>query len=509
MDTLPIPQPTGNPILDNPALKAQLAAQMQQTAQPQNAVMPPALKGTQAPMIHPATAPTETQPPAPVQMPSGGATPTLPQEQSSAKPLVFGPVGQVAPGTMAPKGTLTGDQQAREQSMVAGPGINSIAKRVEDTGFGQRHPLLGKIAGLGLQIPAMIGDIGLESLSPIARLALSHVPGTFAHQAATLHGENQAIAQDEANAEKEAQTAGFNVEVPLREAQTEEAKARTAAEPTAEEARVGRQQENALKDAQVQNYLHPEAKTAFEDWRKTNPNAPTEDFFKAEAAGKPEKEAPPATQVYDDLVKRGVSPEKALEMTKERPPVINVNAGNTALDRETKQYGTPYQKGFDAASAQLEKIDKTRRSVDAGYVGQGLAIPELLTSLVSGQGTGVRITQAELNAITRNRGIKGDAESFFNKISGKGNLTATDKAQIKSVLDDAQRVISEKQQIHKDALDKMEGSGSRQDIIAADREARQKLSDFEKFGHYAGQTVQLKGGQTITIKQVHPDGSFD
>jgi hypothetical protein len=331
MDTLPIPQPTGNPILDNPALKAQLAAQMQQTAQPQGAVMPPALKGTQAPMIHPAAAPAETQPPAPVQMPNGGsATPTLPQEQSSPKPLVFGPVGQVAPDMMAPKGTLLGDQQAREQSMVAGPGINSIAKRIEDTGFGQKHPLLGKIAGLGLQIPAMIGDIGLESLSPIARLALSHVPGTFAHQAATLHGENQENAQDEANAEKEAQTAGFNAEVPLREAQTEEAKARTAAEPTPEEARAGRQQENALKDAQIQNYLHPQAKTAFEDWRKANPNAPTEDFFKAEAAGKPEKLTTPQQQAFDSYVKSGMSPQQAYEKIREKPASVHIESPTEA-----------------------------------------------------------------------------------------------------------------------------------------------------------------------------------
>ena len=74
------------------------------------------------------------------------------------------------------------------------------------------------------------------------------------------------------------------------------------------------------------------------------------------------------------------------------------------------------------AQDKFDRIQQTLHSVDAGYVGQGLAIPELLTSLVSGQGTGVRITQPELNAITANRGIKGNAEAWFNSMAGKGKL---------------------------------------------------------------------------------------
>ena len=77
--------------------------------------MPPALKGTQAPMIHPAQPQAQAAPPEPVQMPTGSAEPLAMPQQAGGKPLVFGPVGQVAPGTMAPKGTLTGDEQAREQ----------------------------------------------------------------------------------------------------------------------------------------------------------------------------------------------------------------------------------------------------------------------------------------------------------------------------------------------------------------------------------------------------------
>ena len=44
MATIPTPQPTGNPLLDNPQLKAALTAQMgqqQAPAQPQGAIMPP------------------------------------------------------------------------------------------------------------------------------------------------------------------------------------------------------------------------------------------------------------------------------------------------------------------------------------------------------------------------------------------------------------------------------------------------------------------------------------
>jgi hypothetical protein len=103
------------------------------------------------------------------------------------------------------------------------------------------------------------------------------------------------------------------------------------------------------------------------------------------------------------------------------------------VDRLASRLGKPYQTESDQARAKFDRIDLTARNVDAGYAGQGLAIPELLTSLVSGQGTGVRVTEPELNAILESHGIRQDAESWFNSLAGKGKLTDEDKRQIHAV----------------------------------------------------------------------------
>ncbi len=140
---------------------------------------------------------------------------------------------------------------------------------------------------------------------------------------------------------------------------------------------------------------------------------------------------------------------------------------------------------------------------------QALGIPKVLTALVSGQGSGVRITQPELQAIATARGISGDIQGTLNAWAGKGKLTPTQQKQLTGLLDAVKQRITDKQTIHSQALDTINSAGDRNTIVQADEEARKKLGDLERTGHYVGQTVKLKNGQEITIQHLHPDGSFD
>ncbi len=217
----------------------------------------------------------------------------------------------------------------------------------------------------------------------------------------------------------------------------------------------------------------------------------------------------PDTGIYTDASGKTITNPVPYE----KPQSINVNAEDASLDRLSSRLGKPYQAGFDAANAQLDKIDKTTRSIDSGYKGQALALPETLTSLVSGQGTGVRVTMPELSLIGQHNGVKGDVESFFNRISGQGSMTDEDKKQLKGILAEARRHIMLKQQIYKDALDEINGapgtgSSARAAVSAADARARQKVSDLERFGKFVGMQVRTKDGM-VTVQHVHPDGSFD
>ena len=219
---------------------------------------------------------------------------------------------------------------------------------------------------------------------------------------------------------------------------------------------------------------------------------------------------PPGTKViqknvggkpHNDLIDERTGDEiKDLGETGEKPPTVNVNAGEAGLDREATRLAKPYEKGISDANAQLEKIADARTMINGSAEAQALGVPKVLTALVSGQGSGVRITQPELNAIAKARGLSGDVEGTLRSWSGQGKLTPEQQHQLSGILDDVQQRILAKQAIHSAALDSINGAASRADVIKADREARQKINDLEKGGGSAapqGADVQVKGlGQT-------------
>jgi hypothetical protein len=189
-----IPQPTGNPIFDNPARKAAfIAAQggVQQPLQPQGAIMPPAGQ----------------QPPAQISLPEA------PMPSFAKPPVIFGPFGQKI-GPVAQRGTQEGDEQERERLLSTGSGLSQIHSRIESAM--PNHPVLGKVLGIGAQALGTIGDIGLRTVAPQIE---QQIPGTEGHHQLQLNRVNTSLGQDIGNAEKEAQTGNLQEEGNLHEQQ--------------------------------------------------------------------------------------------------------------------------------------------------------------------------------------------------------------------------------------------------------------------------------------------------
>lgn len=172
---------------------------------------------------------------------------------------------------------------------------------------------------------------------------------------------------------------------------------------------------------------------------------------------------------------------KDLGETGEKPPVVNVNAETSALDRESARFAKTHEANVKAANDKLEKIVEARSLLTTGTAeSQALAIPKVLTALISGQGTGVRITQPELNAIGAARGIKGDLQGWIQKISSGKKLTPDQQQQLIGVLDEASKRLEQKRAISDRALDTINSAESKADIVKADTDARKALADFEK-----------------------------
>ena len=132
------------------------------------------------------------------------------------------------PSVKAPRGTVEGDQNYRGQLLDQGSGISRIHSGIENSQFGQNHPVLGKIAGVGLEGLARLGDIGLN-LTHAGRQIEPMIPGTAGYQAAQLGRANSQIGTEQGEQEKQAQTQEAQARVPLMAAQTAEANQKVAA----------------------------------------------------------------------------------------------------------------------------------------------------------------------------------------------------------------------------------------------------------------------------------------
>jgi hypothetical protein len=173
-------------------------------------------------------------------------------------------------------------------------------------------------------------------------------------------------------------------------------------------------------------------------------------------------------------------------------------AATRGLDREVNQYGKPFDEIAKGADGQLDKILDAEKMIAGGAIEQALGVPKILTALVSGQGSGVRITQAELASITKARGIGGDVEGFFNRISGQGTLTAAQKQQMQSILQDVRERIVQKKMIARTVTDEMQTATSREGVLAAAKKGRDGLdAHAAQGGARSGGTIRYTSGSTV------------
>jgi len=185
--------------------------------------------------------------------------------------------------------------------------------------------------------------------------------------------------------------------------------------------------------------------------------------------------------------------QRAYALNKDLPSKADPTA---ALDRESTRFAKPHEKSLTDANSQLEKIADARAMINGSAEAQALGVPKVFTALVGGQGSGVRITQPELNSIAKARGLTGDVEGFINSVSGAGKLTDTQKQQLTGILDDVAARVKQKQALANDALDKINGARNRDEIVKIDSDVRYKLSEMEKGGNAAAKPIVQHSAST-------------
>lgn len=425
-----------------------------------------------------------------------GSAPVIP-----ANP--FGPAGMTGMAAMpslptpaAPEVSAIPHQPTQPEQNVAELG------RLEATGSG-----VSQIQNPWLRGLARVGDIAESVIAP--RIA-AYTPGTTLSHQRDVANQEGLVAEDVKNQAAADTSAATGAETGVRKQQLAgmpQAQADTSAESEATTA-------NLKSETKARDNPQPNLATAYAhavNQAITEGRDPAKDPIVASLSdaitglqkepapkgsehinvvgpnGKPMVASydPTTKKTYDSTGKELINPQPY-----EKPQVTNINAGEAALDRETKQFGAPHQKSLDAANGQLEKIADARSMISGNAESQALGIPKVLTALVGGQGTGVRITQPELQAIAKARGISGDIEGTLNSWAGKGKLTSTQQQQLIQIMDDVKARLIQKQAISAQTLDAINGASTREQIIAADKAARKQLTDLETGG---GQSAAPSG----------------
>lgn len=170
------------------------------------------------------------------------------------------------------------------------------------------------------------------------------------------------------------------------------------------------------------------------------------------------------------------------------------NREDQATEREYITVTNRLNKQWETMEKQKEAIGQAKAELNGGAVGQAVGVVKTLSGLASGQGSGVRITQAELNGLIHARGIKGDFEGWINGLAGQGKLSGEQLQQMQAVLSDVERRVAEKESIYNETLDKLGTAGDRKEIRSIESEFRKRISGGGD--EHAGKIqVQIPGQQ--------------
>lgn len=154
-------------------------------------------------------------------------------------------------------------------------------------------------------------------------------------------------------------------------------------------------------------------------------------------------------------------------------------AGKKAQSKEVadavKPIVTDMNKQFGLAHDQAETAKDAIDALKGGAIGQALATIKSIVAVAGGKGSGVRITQAEINSIANATGWAGNFENFINSAKGEGKLNATQQKQLTDILNGIRQKAAEKAQVLDSTINRLESAESKEEVHKIHSEYRNQV----------------------------------
>lgn len=360
---------------------------------------------------------------------------------------------------------------------------SALANSLYNTPAPKPQGFFGKAGHILSGIGNAVGDVILGENNMAA------IPGTTLNRAAQRNAGIRQLAQLQ-NEDQAAQddTARRNLEL-----------TQTQALPASEAAK------DNLENAQADRERNPLATTPFELWHSQNPTGTVQGFLAMQEKPISQQDADARNGVWDKVAqqyglpsgqfKPGMSLADANALAGELNNVISRNqsgqkivienktADSNAENRRDSQtqkdydwYRNEWTKKFDTYDKQRDQINEANTFISKSAMGDAIGAIKSLSSMAAGMGSGVRITQAELNSIVHARGYGGDAMAWLQKFGDGRNLTPDQEGQLKSVLGGINSLAARKESFMNRVLDDLGDARDIDSLRKIDSQARAALA---------------------------------
>jgi hypothetical protein len=370
------------------------------------------------------------------------------------------------------------------------------------------HPVLGKVLGQGAGILGRIGDAILSnlpgSLNGVGKGIESMIPGTQGYHQAQLGQATGQLNNETANAEKEAQMG-------LQGAQAGHLKEETAEMPAAAASEQG------LKAAQGEALKNPKAKTDFELWHQDNPLGTAQEYQQVLSKPLTQQDADSRNAIWDKIAdqyhlpkgqfKAGMPTADAAQLAGSLNNVISRGQGAQSITIKQEAAGkggdARADKSFQYNQGELDKLTNpiSTLSMRMGRLqdtldqnspqADALMAPELLTIMAGGQGSGLRMNEAEIARIVGGRSNWESLKASINKWqldpSKANSITPDQRQQVRALVKTVSDKLNSKQEILNQAAGELVNSDDPKEHRTIVQKARLGLNSVDAGGNQPAQ----------------------
>jgi hypothetical protein len=456
-------QPNQQGQQDPDAVRRMILARLMGTASPVD---------PNAPLAAPAGfRPTDMTPPATTPQPGGSpvAQPTSSAKSPVAKPMAT-PSTAVEPGNQPPLPTFTSEEEWNK----ANPAAPHTPYRAPDL----KHRLLeGLFAGMqefgrpgegATTVRNYLGDIQKN------QEAEQNYPET---SAAAQHQRYMTYVQG-ARAPLDLQELQARINETQAMAAERLAKAKAEANPAPKYAHVVVDDparpgtpKAALFDERTGAYVDPDTQKAIPGAKPfEKPAPPGNDFEQYYKQWMTDKKQP-------DTAANRLAAHKEWEIKPEQP-----GANDTRLDRSYQYNNNIVEKQRAPIDQRLERLDRVEQAVSQRSAqADALIAPELLSVMVGGQGSGLRMNEAEIGRIVGGRSKWADLQAVLQKWTPGSGLSVTpdQRQQISKLLKVVREKTEAKQRAYDDAQEALIHASSVEDHRKITAELKKKLSAID------------------------------